>query len=427
MDHQQHQQEFQQQQGDAARAASGQPSSAPEAPPAKRARVEAEAAPEAAEAAGAAGAAGAGAESPEPVQAVPEPAKRTLAEEYFKSYAQISIHEEMLRDHARTGAFRNAIMRFAQDFEGKVVLDVGCGTGILSLFAVEAGARKVYAVDASEIVEEARKIFALNQVEDKIVAIRGEVETVILPEKVDVIISEWMGYFLFYESMLESVIVARDRFLKPGGLMFPSEAKLYLAPFSDENYQNRTAFWSNVYGWDFSCIVPFATKCHYEEPQVESFPPQYQMSLLPSLVTVLDCHTVTIAQIQQIESQFTFNSTMIAPLHGFVAWFDVTFKGSVCQTHLAPVSTQAHGQVSLPTITGNDAETQVVLSTSPEAGYTHWKQTMFYYDESVLVRQDQEITGSIAITNHGRSKRSCTIDIQYKTGTASVSKRWEML
>jgi len=41
-------------------------------------------------------------------------------------------------------------------------------------------------------------------------------------EEVDIIISEWMGYFLLFEGMLHSVIYARDRFLKPDGVMFPS-------------------------------------------------------------------------------------------------------------------------------------------------------------------------------------------------------------
>ena len=66
---------------------------------------------------------------------------------------------------------------------------------------------------------------------------------------VDVIVSEWMGYLLIYESMLRSVIVARDRFLKPDGHMFPSHAKLYLAPYSDKDYfDSYVNYWDDVYG-----------------------------------------------------------------------------------------------------------------------------------------------------------------------------------
>ena len=58
--------------------------------------------------------------------------------------------------------------------------------------------------------------------------IQGMVESITLPEKVDIIISEWMGYFLLRESMLDSVILARDRFLKPGGALYPSHARMFL-------------------------------------------------------------------------------------------------------------------------------------------------------------------------------------------------------
>ena len=69
--------------------------------------------------------------------------------------------------------------------------------------------------------------------------IQGTIETVSLPEKVDIIISEWMGYFLLRESMLDSVLVARDRFLKPGGALYPSHARLYLALMRSQHAQQR--------------------------------------------------------------------------------------------------------------------------------------------------------------------------------------------
>ena len=67
-----------------------------------------------------------------------------------------------------------------------------------------------------------------SQFGDVIEVIQGMVESITLPEKVDIIISEWMGYFLLRESMLDSVILARDRFLKPGGALYPSHARMFL-------------------------------------------------------------------------------------------------------------------------------------------------------------------------------------------------------
>ena len=69
--------------------------------------------------------------------------------------------------------------------------------------------------------------------------IQGVVETVEIPEKVDIIISEWMGYFLLRESMLDSVLVARDKFLKPGGALYPSHARMFMAPIATDMARRR--------------------------------------------------------------------------------------------------------------------------------------------------------------------------------------------
>lgn len=138
---------------------------------------------------------------------------------YFGSYAETEIHESMLKDTVRTESYRDFIYHNKQYFKDKIVLDVGCGTGILSMFAAKAGAKKVYAVDNSTIINKARRIVKENGLEDIIEFVQGKVEEVKLPvDNVDIIISEWMGYFLLYEGMLDSVLTARDRWLAPDGI-----------------------------------------------------------------------------------------------------------------------------------------------------------------------------------------------------------------
>ncbi len=123
----------------------------------------------------------------------------TAKDYYFDSYSHYGIHAEMLGDTQRTLAYRDAIKKNPELFEGKTVLDVGCGTGILSFFALQAGAKHVYAVDASDIVLKAREIATLNGFgPDRITFIHGKLEDIKLggqiPDRVDVIISEWMGF-----------------------------------------------------------------------------------------------------------------------------------------------------------------------------------------------------------------------------------------
>jgi 2-polyprenyl-3-methyl-5-hydroxy-6-metoxy-1,4-benzoquinol methylase len=134
----------------------------------------------------------------------------TSKDYYFDSYAHFGIHEEMLKDEVRTITYRNSMWHNKHLFKGKIVLDVGCGTGILSMFAAKAGAAHVYGIDMSGIVEQAKTIVERNGLADKVTIIRGKMEEIELPvPKVDIIISEWMGYCLFYESMLDTVLYAR--------------------------------------------------------------------------------------------------------------------------------------------------------------------------------------------------------------------------
>ncbi|KAB0390641.1 hypothetical protein E2I00_004607, partial [Balaenoptera physalus] len=130
----------------------------------------------------------------------------TSKDYYFDSYAHFGIHEEMLKDEVRTLTYRNSMFHNRHLFKDKVVLDIEC----------------------SSISDYAVKIVKANKLDHVVTIIKGKVEEVELPvEKVDIIISEWMGYCLFYESMLNTVLYARDKWLAPDGLIFPDRATLY--------------------------------------------------------------------------------------------------------------------------------------------------------------------------------------------------------
>ena len=112
---------------------------------------------------------------------------------------------------------------------------------VLVRFAIKAGAKHVVGVDMSTIIDKAREIVAVNGMADKITLIQGKMEEVELPyKKVDIIISEWMGYFLLYESMLDTVLYARDKYLiEKGGLIFPDKATIFMAGIEDGDYKEE--------------------------------------------------------------------------------------------------------------------------------------------------------------------------------------------
>nr|ACJ83303.1 unknown [Medicago truncatula] len=181
---------------------------------------------------------------------------KTSADYYFDSYSHFGIHEEMLKDTVRTKTYQNVIYQNRFLFKNKVVLDVGAGTGILSLFCAKAGAAHVYAVECSHMADRAKEIVETNGYSKVITVLKGKIEELELPvPKVDIIISEWMGYFLLFENMLNSVLFARDKWLVDDGVILPDIASLYLTAIEDKDYkEDKIEFWNNVYGFDMSCI-----------------------------------------------------------------------------------------------------------------------------------------------------------------------------
>jgi protein arginine N-methyltransferase 1 len=155
------------------------------------------------------------------------------------------------------------------------------------MFAIQAGASHVYAVDCSSIIDQASKIIETNGFADKITLIKAKMEDVELPvSSVDIIVSEWMGYFLLYESMLNTVLYARDKWLKKDtGIVFPDKAVLYICAVEDgQMKKERIDFWNNVYGFDMSALGEVALK----EPVVDVSSQPSQLAIFVS-TTILNC------------------------------------------------------------------------------------------------------------------------------------------
>ena len=290
----------------------------------------------------------------------------------------------MLKDEVRTRSYMNAILQNKHLFKDKVVLDVGCGTGILSMFAAKAGARLVIGVDMSSIIEQARIIVAANGFADRIVLLKGKMEEVVLPagvDKVDIIISEWMGYFLLYESMLDTVLYARDRYLAPGGLLFPDKATLMLCGIEDGEYrEEKIEFWRSVYGFDMSCIRDMAIL----EPLVDTVNPEAIATDHCKLWT-LDLATVTKADLA-FECPWHLTLKRNDFLHAVVAYFDIEFS-------------HCHKPVR--------------FSTGPHAKYTHWKTTVFYLSEPVTGEEGEAVHGVLRCAPNAKNHRDLDIEIRY--------------
>jgi len=306
----------------------------------------------------------------------------TSKDYYFDSYAHFGIHEEMLKDEVRTMSYRNAMYHNKHLFKDKVVLDVGCGTGILCMFAASAGAKMVIGIDMSGIIDTAKKIVKDNGFEDKIHLLKGKMEEVVLPvDKVDIIISEWMGYFLLYESMLDTVLYARDKYLAPGGLIFPDKATIVLSAIEDAEYrEEKINFWDDVYGFNYSAVKEVALK----EPLVDTV---NHRSVVTNYENVFEIDLYTI-QVPDLAFKVPFKLVAKANdyVHAILGHFDINF--SCCHK-------------------------PIKFSTGPAAHYTHWKQTVFYLPEPIAVKQGEVIEGIMECKPNKSNRRDLDITIEY--------------
>lgn len=300
----------------------------------------------------------------------------TSKDYYFDSYAHFGIHEEMLKDEVRTLTYRNSMYYNKHLFRGKTVLDVGCGTGILSMFAAKAGAARVIGIECSNIAQHAQTIVKANKLDHIITIVKGKVEEVELPDgiqKVDIIISEWMGYCLFYESMLETVLLARDKWLKPGGMLFPDKCSLYITAIEDRQYKDdKIHWWDDVYGFNMGCLRHVAIR----EPLVDVVDQKMVVTNHCPLLE-LDLNTLTKEDLA-FDVPFSLIARQDDYVHAVVTFFNVEFSRCHKKTW---------------------------FSTAPEAPYTHWKQTVFYLNDYMTVKKGDEITGRFALKQNSRNNR----------------------
>ncbi|KAI1143475.1 protein arginine N-methyltransferase 1 [Hypoxylon sp. FL0543] len=311
---------------------------------------------------------------------------------YYNSYNHHGIHEEMLKDEVRTKSYMNAIVQNKHLFKDKVVLDVGCGTAILSMFAVKAGAKHVIGVDMSTIIFKAKEIVKVNGMADKITLIQGKMEEIELPfPKVDIIISEWMGYFLLYESMLDTVLYARDRYLAKDGLIFPDKATIFVCGIEDGEYKDeKIGFWDNVYGFDYSPLKETALA----EPLVDTVEVKAAVTD-PTAVLTLDLYTCTTADLA-FSIPFKLTARRDDFIHALVAWFDIDF-------------TACHKPIR--------------FSTGPHTKYTHWKQTVFYLNQVLTVQQGEEVEFKLEVKPNEKNRRDLDIKIDYLFDTQDGTRR----
>lgn len=270
------------------------------------------------------------------------------------SYRDVAMHKVMLQDIVRTEAYEKSINEVVKPQH--TVLDFGCGSGVLSMFAARAKAAKVIAVDRSPFIKNAQHIALANGFTN-ISFYHDDHNSLQLDEKVDVLVSEWMGHCLFYEAMLEPLLTVRDCFLAKGGVMIPAEVSLHIGLVNDEEILEDLCFLQDKpYGLDFSPIshVPL---------QQSDLVALDSESLLESVAHMgsLDMHTISKAQAPRVFTAKLVPSEK-TEIFALCAWFSTSLSEGV------------H------------------FGTGPNDMPTHWDQILLPLPEPFAVDPTRELT-----------------------------------
>jgi len=335
---------------------------------------------------------------------------------YFDSYSHWGIHQEMLTDVVRTKAYQHAIEKNTKYFQGKTVLDIGCGTGILSMFAARAGAKKVVGIDMSSMAFKAMENVKENGLGHIVTIVHGKVEDLgdsgsdsgsgsgsgsgssneqkgeqkknnqtnlelLQPNSFDVILSEWMGYALVFECMLETVLKARDVWLKKDGLVLPNIAELYVQGLGDvDEWGKAVGYWDDVYGFKMTGMKTLVLpEAHVFVVKKDSVVGQRH------LLHTYDIGTVKPEDLDIRNSKFSLKmSKEETTLTGLCISFDCDF-------------------------TSNLFDHNIKLPTGPEETPTHWKQTVLWLPEPLVIdNQGKEhvVEGTLTIARNSQNPRN---------------------
>lgn len=288
-------------------------------------------------------------------------------------------YHQMLSDSVRMDAYRDAIFQSVKP--GDVVVDLGAGTGILGLWALQAGASKVYAIEKTEAIDLARQIAAANHLQDKIEFIQQTSTDVELPEKADLLISETLGSFGIDENTLPFTFDARDRFLttppkNTPTRMIPQSLDLFVAPIQSQTIYDKLDFWRHIPDLDFTpAFDTFASKI-----MIETVAPT-DLLTQPIELASIDLRTQTDAT---FEKNVFIAIKNAGTIHALSGWF----------------TTQLTDDIS--------------ISTSPADPQTHWKQAVFPFREPIAVIAGDILQCAIELTPSPSNPDDTRLAYQYR-------------
>lgn len=343
------------------------------------------------------------------------------------TYSNILSHRPMVLDDYRNSLYADAIKKLVTP--DSVVLDLGAGLGIHGLIAAKAGAKKVYLVEPEAGLEVAERTASRNNASERIECIRGTIEESQLPEPVDIILSVFTGNFLLQEDLLPSLFYARDKYLKPGGILVPDRARMEVVPVTASDYfQKHIADWSNLsQGIDYGLVREYAANSIYygdHRDEIDEYLAE------PTEIIELDFMT---AEKADCRNTIDIKITKDGICHGWLGWFQTRLGDNWLST--SPQVTRTHwGQAFLPLDPPMPVTAGEVLSFQlhrPELGEWTWivktgngnqkHSTFLSQPIAPEVLQKKSADHKAALNIKGEAARYVLDNLNGKTATGNIA------
>jgi protein arginine N-methyltransferase 1 len=327
---------------------------------------------------------------------------------------------DMIADKARFGAYADAIQRAVRP--GDLVVDLGCGPGIFALLACRAGAKRVYAIDAGEVIHFARQLAVANGFADRIEFFHSDSRQMQLAERANVLVSDVRGVLPFFGDALACIEDARERFLVKGGTQIPARDTVYAAIVeAPEFYKRLTSPWKDAgHGLDLTVSLPLVLNSVYKVRSQSG-----QLLTEPQTWCTLD-------YMEKLKSRagakLRFRATRSGTGHGVTAWFETQLFEEIGFSTAPGNMGVIYGQGFLPWLEPMALEAgqeiEVDLHADPVGGDYIWRwDTKFlaYKDQPERIFRQSTLQGAQFTADRLRKRAADYVPLTSESGQA---ERW---
>lgn len=339
--------------------------------------------------------------------------------------AVLEEHISYLKLPHRARLYAEAIAKVVRP--GDVVADLGCGLGVLGIECLKAGAARVYGIDSSDAIELARETVARAGIDDRYTCIRESSFRAVLPEQVDVLVCDHVGYFGFDYGIIAMIADARRRLLKPGGSVIPCSLGLVVGGVSADRLREEVDAWTtDPVPAEVAWLRDYAANAKHTIV--------FEADELCSTGCELGRIDLTTAQDGSFAFSGSFTVNRSCRLDGIAGWFDAGLAPGVAMTNspLDPQSItrdQAFLPLARPCEVREGDEVAVTLRADPANSLITWTvtvpgapaQTMSTWKSRVLTPQDL-VTGDnrpLSLNDIGKARQ---VVLQYVDGQRSAAQ-----